>query len=95
MLIFLVPFLYLEKITKKIKIKKISPIKKSKTLLKKYLSTQLFTQLKPKMYSSGLETLKFGLAPALDHNSYQLFIFVTLSVGIDHCKFSKQVKEIG
>ena len=65
-------------------IKRISPIIKSETLLKKYLSIQLLTQLKLAIYSSGFSTLKFGLAPAFDQSSYQLFISITLSTGSAH-----------
>ena len=35
------------------------------------------------MYSSGLSTLKLGVAPPFDHCSYQSFILVTSSIGID------------
>jgi len=58
-------------------INNITPNIKSLTLLKKYISIQLFTQLKLLMYSSGLSILKLGFAPAFDHNSYQLFIKFT------------------
>ena len=48
--------------------------RKSETLVKKYLSTQLFNQLKPSIYFEGSFCIKSGPAPALDHISYQLDI---------------------
>ena len=45
--------------------------KKSETFVKKYLSIQLETQLKPCIYNIGSLSLKSGPAPALDHISYQ------------------------
>ena len=77
------------------KIIKNNPRTKSETLLKKYWLIQLLTQLNPVIYSSGLWTLKFGFAPAFDHNSYQSFILLTVSDAIDHWTLSKQVNEIG
>ena len=54
--------------------------KKSDTLLKKYLSIQLFNQFIPNMYCLGSDTLKSGPAPAFDHISYQLDKYCTVSI---------------
>ena len=73
-------------------INNITPNIKSLTLLKKYISIQLFTQLKLLMYSSGLSILKLGFAPAFDHNSYQLFIKFTSDIGMPQLISLKHVK---
>ena len=73
-------------------INNITPNIKSLTLLKKYVSIQLFTQLKLLMYSSGLSILKLGPAPAFDHNSYQLFIDFTSDIGMPQLISLEHVK---
>ena len=74
---------------KTINIKKIRPNIKSETLLKKYLSSQPPNQLKYWIYSCWFSALKFGVAPALDHNSYQLFMRSTSDIENDQDKLSK------
>ena len=69
--------------------------KKSEILLKKCFCIQLGTQLRPDKYTSTLSSRYVGLAPALDHSSYQVFISTTSFFGIDHEKKSIQVKLAG
>ena len=47
------------------------------------------------MYISGFSTLKLGVAPPLDHCSYQLFNSFTSSILIDQKLFSKHVNGTG
>ena len=70
---------------------KAKPIKKSETLLKKYLSIQFDNQFNPLMYPILSSTTKLGLAPAFDHSSNQTLTSMIFSLAIDHERFPKHV----
>ena len=77
-LIFLLIFPFFPKNNiNKMKMINNTPSKVSETLLKKYLSNHVSTQLNFLIYSFGFSVLKFGFAPAFDQSSYQLLIVFT------------------